>query len=124
MLKNFRRFQRRESIRDSALAAAARDAERGLIDADLGGGLIKQRIARPGQGKSRGFRTVIAYRLSDRAVFLYGFAKSDQDNIDDHELDALRQIGSDLLRADLDELEDMIADDRLLEVQYDEDEEE
>lgn len=58
-VKGFARFQRRERIADSALARVVRNAEDGLVDADLGGGLVKQRIARPGQGKSGGFRTVI-----------------------------------------------------------------
>ena len=71
-VKVFARFQRRERIEDGALAKAVRAAEDGLIDADLGGGLIKQRVARPGQGKSGGYRTVIVYRRGDLAVFLLG----------------------------------------------------
>ena len=59
-VKVFARFQRRERIADKALANAVRNAEDGLVDADLGGGLIKQRVARPGHGKSSGYRTVIA----------------------------------------------------------------
>jgi hypothetical protein len=59
---------------------------RGLVDADLGGGVIKQRIARPGQGRSGGFRVLLAYRAEERTVFLYGFAKSERDNVDDDEL--------------------------------------
>lgn len=119
LLKNFRRFQRKEGIQDSALAAAVRRAEQGLIDADLGGGLIKQRVARPGQGKSRGYRTILAYRLADRAVFVYGFAKNDQDNIAEDELEDLHDIGADLLRADVEKFEAMIADNRLMEIVYD-----
>jgi hypothetical protein len=76
-----------------------RDAEAGSIDADLGGGLIKQRAARPGQGKRSGYRTVIAYRRAERAVFLYGFAKSARANIDADELAALRRRGAGLLSA-------------------------
>ena len=48
--KTFRRFQRKEGIKDVALWQAVEAADKGLVDADLGGGLIKQRIARPGQG--------------------------------------------------------------------------
>ncbi|MSO77769.1 MAG: type II toxin-antitoxin system RelE/ParE family toxin [Alphaproteobacteria bacterium] len=82
-LKAFARFQRRERIADKVLAKAVRVAEDGLVDADLGGGLIKQRVARSGQGKSGGYRTVIAYRRGDRAVFLFGFAKNERANLDD-----------------------------------------
>ena len=78
--KWFARFARQEGIADTNLAETIKRAEQGLIDADLGGGLIKMRIARPGQGRSGGHRAVIAYRLGNRAVFIYGLAKSDQDN--------------------------------------------
>ena len=94
LVKSFRRFQRREGITDKALAEAIAQAEKGLIDASLGGGLIKQRVARPGKGKSGGYRTIIAYREATRAVFLLGFAKSEQDNIDDDELADLKKVGA------------------------------
>jgi hypothetical protein len=64
----------------------------GVVSA--GGNLIKQRVARPGGGRSGGTRTVIAWRASQRSVFLYGFAKSERDNIDDRELDDLRKLAS------------------------------
>lgn len=62
----------------AALCQAVRGAERGLIAANLGGGIIKQRIARPGQGKSGGFRTLIVFRAGTRAIFVHGFAKSER----------------------------------------------
>ena len=79
--KGLVRFARRERIADARLIQAIERAERGIIDADLGVGLIKQRIARPGQGRSGGYRVIVAYRVRGRAVFLYGFAKNDLDNI-------------------------------------------
>jgi hypothetical protein len=121
-LKVFARFQRREGIADAALVKAVRDAASGLVDADLGGGLIKQRIARQGAGKSGGYRTVLAYRRGERAVFLHGFAKSMRANIDDDELEVLRRQGAGLLNAAAAAIEIMIADDELTEVDYDEDE--
>jgi hypothetical protein len=87
------RFARRQRIEDRSLIEAIARAGRGLIDADLGGGIIKQRVARPGQGRSGGHRMLIAYRAGDRAVFLYGFAKNERDNIDADELVTLREIG-------------------------------
>lgn len=65
------------------LCEAVSRAERGLVDADLGGGLIKQRVARPGSGRSGGFRTLIFFRAATRAVFALGFAKNARDNIDE-----------------------------------------
>ena len=78
--KAFNRFARSERISVDRLQEAVGRAGRGLVDADLGGGLIKQRVARPRQGRSGGYRTVIAFRWLDRAVFLHGFAKSERDN--------------------------------------------
>src|SRR5437870_1028346 len=65
----------------SMLCDAIARAEKGLVDANLGGRLIKQRVARRGQGRSGGFRTLIAIRSAERAVFLYGFAKSERGDI-------------------------------------------
>jgi hypothetical protein len=64
------RFVRQEQVTDKSLREAVRCAERGLIDADLGGGLIKQRVARKGKGRSGGYRMIVAYRAQGRAVFL------------------------------------------------------
>jgi len=80
-MKTFRRFQRKEGIGDDELREEIRRAERGLVDAELGGGIIKQRVARRGQGRSAGYRVIIAYRPGARAVFLYGFAKNEKDNL-------------------------------------------
>lgn len=118
-LKAFARFQRRERIPDKALGKAIADAERGLVDADLGSGLIKQRAARTGQGKSGGYRTIIAYRRGDRAVFLFGFAKSERANLDDDELVAWRRIGRAYLALDDELLEAAVAAEELVEMSYD-----
>ncbi|MCW6533805.1 type II toxin-antitoxin system RelE/ParE family toxin [Sphingomonas lycopersici] len=91
------RFTRRERIDDASLKEAIERAERGIIDADLGSGLIKQRVARPGRGRSGGFRMIVAYRTDDRAFFVYGFAKNERENIEDDELQTLRDIGAELL---------------------------
>src|SRR5215471_20981621 len=117
-IKGFARFQRRERIVDTALVEAILAAERGLVDADLGGTLIKQRIARPGQGKSGGFRMLIAYRRSERAVFLFGFAKNERANIDDDELKEWRHIGQLYLALDERKIKAAIAAQELMEVHH------
>jgi hypothetical protein len=86
----FQRFARKEGIADAVLREAVARAESGQIDADLGGGVIKQRIARPGQGKSKGYRTIILFRRGTfpgktKAFFVYGFSKSQRANINDDE---------------------------------------
>ncbi|MBN2886066.1 MAG: type II toxin-antitoxin system RelE/ParE family toxin [Chromatiaceae bacterium] len=87
----FERFARKQKISDTALRAAVDRAEQGLIDADLGAGVIKQRVARPGQGRSGGYRTLILFRQSHRAFFVYGFAKSEQANISAEEEAAFKK---------------------------------
>jgi len=98
--KAFIRFAHKAGISDFALCRAVVNAERGLVAADLGGGVIKQRIARPGQGKSGGFRTLIVFRAGTRAVFVHGFAKNEKDNIATGELAALKKLASELLAYD------------------------
>lgn len=89
--KAFTRFAKKSGIDDASLCKAIRDSERGLLDADLGGGVIKQRVTRIGSGKSGGFRTLILFRIGILAFFVHGFAKNEQANIDDDELVALRK---------------------------------
>ncbi len=93
----FERFSRKERIDDSTLWEAVQRAEAGLIDADLGGGVIKQRVARPGQGKSGGYRTLILFRQGDRAIFAFGFAKSGQANISKADLALLKEAAAEAL---------------------------
>ena len=98
--KPFARFASREGITDEELCEAVHQAERGLIDADLGGGVIKQRLAREGQGKSGGFRSILLFRRGSKAFFVYGFAKSDRDNIRRDELKAFRKLAGEMLTLD------------------------
>ena len=101
------------------MCEAIERAGRGLVDADLGGGVIKQRVARPGQGRRGGYRTLIAYRSGDIAVFLYGFSKSERDNIDDQELADLREVSASWLAADTKQIDLALAKGLLIEVQND-----
>ncbi len=95
--KPFMRFARREGISDAALCDAARRAGRGQVDSDLGGGVIKQRIARQGQGRSGGFRAIVLFRRDERLFFVYGFAKSGRDNLRRDELKAFRLLAEQML---------------------------
>lgn len=112
------RFARRERITDESLRDAINRAERGIINADLGGGLIKQRVAREGQGRSGGYRMLVAYRVQDRAVFLYGFAKNEQENIGPDELASLREIAAAWLDADTARIAHAVGAKELQEVEH------
>lgn len=114
--KPFARFARKARIPDSALCDAIDRASRGLIDADLGGGVIKQRIARPGAGKSGGFRTIILFRIGERAIFAHGFAKNEQDNIRDDELAAFKMLAAHMMAYDDTAIAKAVANGTLTEV--------
>jgi len=118
--KGLIRFARRERITDAVLREAIERADRSTIDADLGGGLIKQRLARPGQGRSGGYRVIVAYRVKGRAVFLYGFAKNDLDNISADQLQTFRAIGANWLAASAAVIRQAIDEGELQEIGHDE----
>lgn len=87
----FNRFSKREKISDKVLRDVIDKAEQGSVAADLGGNIIKQRIARPGQGKSGGYRTIIIFKKEEKAFFMYGFAKNKQENITKDELKTYKE---------------------------------
>jgi len=93
----FDRWARKQGLAMSSLCAAVSEMTSGLYDADLGGGLFKKRIARPGQGKSGGFRTLVATNKGNRWVFLFGFPKNERSNIDKDEEEALKKLAAHLL---------------------------
>lgn len=92
MTRWFGRFARKERLGAAALLEAVQRAERGLVDADLGGGIIKQQVGRPGKGRSGGYRTVVLYRSGARAIFAFGFAKSRKANLEPDELEVYREL--------------------------------
>ena len=116
----FTRFAKKSRISDVALCKAVMNAERGLIDADLGGGVIKQRVAREGEGKSGGFRTMILFKTGTRAFFVHGFAKNKMDNISDNDLVLLRRLAAEMLNYNETELTQAINNSLLIEVTCDE----
>ncbi len=117
--KWFARYARQEGIKDGSLIDAIQRAEKGNIAADLGGGLIKQRVARQGRGRSSGYRVLIAYRVADRSVFIFGFAKNERDNIDEHRLESFKEIAGEWLETDEKAIENIVRKGFLQEVNYD-----
>jgi hypothetical protein len=114
--KPFARFAAKEAIDDAALVDAVRRAEQGMFDADLGGGVIKQRIARKGQGKSGGFRSILLFRTAHRAFFVYGFATSARSNIRLDELAAFRRLAQEMLELDDDAIGAALGNGTIVEV--------
>lgn len=96
--RHFSRWMRKAELSDPALCVAVLEMERGLIDADLGGGVVKKRVALPGRGKSGGARTLVATNKGNRWFFVFGFEKSERSNVTAKELEALQKIAADLLK--------------------------
>jgi hypothetical protein len=116
--KVFSKFAKKEQISDAALLEAVARAEKGLIDAELGGCVIKQRVRREGQGRSTGFRVLIAVRLKKRYVFITGFAKNEKDNLSDEELETVKDIASGWLNADVNKINFSILKGELKEIKH------
>ncbi|MCU7919579.1 MAG: type II toxin-antitoxin system RelE/ParE family toxin [Candidatus Thiodiazotropha sp. (ex Epidulcina cf. delphinae)] len=95
--KAFSKWAAKEGLGDDVLQTAVNDMERGLIDADLGGHVVKKRVALASRGKSGGARTLIAYKVGDKAFFVYGFAKNAKANIKAKELEGLKAYAAILL---------------------------
>jgi len=115
----FVRFARAQKISDETLREAIRRAESGQVDADLGGGVLKQRIARPGEGKSKGYRAIILLREGHRAFFVYGFAKSERDNFHKDEEEQFKKMAKHVLGLSKAQLNILIANGQVEEVASD-----
>lgn len=115
----FQRWMRKTELSDEALCEAVAEMEGGLIDADLGGHVVKKRVAVPGRGKRGGARTLVGTNYGNRWFFLFGFEKSERDNIDDDELRALQEAAKALLALKDKQIEDAVADGALLEICHD-----
>jgi len=113
----FKRFAGREKISDDALAKVIAMAEKGAVDVDLGGNVIKQRVARRGQGKSGGYRTIVVFRQEDKAFFVYGFAKKDLENISKNELKVFKRAAKELLALSDGQIEKLIEIEGLTEIE-------
>lgn len=118
--KEFARFARKAGLAAHALIDAAEAVANGRWDADLGGGVYKQRIARSGSGKSGGFRTIVVFRMRRHSFFVHGFAKNDKANVSAAELRALKRLATTLLELDAKALGTATSAGELIEVTTDE----
>lgn len=118
--KAFNKWAAKEGLTDDALRVAVREIERGLVEANLGGHVLKKRVALVGRGKSGGARTLLAYRVEDKAFFVYGLAKNARSNIKPDELKALKMLAAQLLGYTDKELDKAVAKRILIEVSTDE----
>ena len=116
--KTFDRWAAKVGVTDTALLKAVADIERGLIDADLGSNLFKQRVALPGRGKRGSTRTLLATRLVGTLYFLFGFEKRERDNITQRELGIYQSLASTLVVLSHAQIESALKANELMEVQH------
>lgn len=114
--KRFAKWAKKEGLADKMLVQAVEEMGQGLVDADLGGHVFKKRIASRGQGKRGSFRTILAFKLADKAFFIFGFAKNKLDNINKEQLNQLKILSSLFMRYSNDELNRALNANELIEV--------
>lgn len=107
---------RKTALSDAALCKAIVEMQQGLIDADLGAGILKKRVPLPGRGKSGGARTLVATNKDDRWFFVFGFEKNERANISPQQLKALQAIAADLLKLAAKDLDAQVRTDALQEI--------
>lgn len=107
---------RKTALSDAALCKAIAEMQQGLIDADLGAGILKKRVPLPGRGKSGGARTLVATNKDDRWFFVFGFEKNERANISPQQLKALQAIAADLLKLAAKDLDAQVRTDALQEI--------
>jgi hypothetical protein len=117
--KEFSKFARKADLGRTELLEAAKAVASGQWDADLGGGVFKQRIAREGGGKSGGFRTIILFKVGGHSFFVHGFAKNEKANIMPKELKALKKLAASFLGLDAEALKKVSAAGEIAEVRND-----
>lgn len=115
-LKLFHKWATKVGLTDKVLRQAISEIEQGLIEANLGGHVYKKRVALPQQGKRGGARVLIAFKIEDKAFFIYGFAKNKQDNISTQELKALKRLAQELIGYDNKKLATALQTGQLIEV--------
>jgi len=117
--RHFSRWMRKRRLLDAALCEAVSEMRRGLVDADLGGSVVKKRVALPGRGKRGGARTLVVTNKVDRWFFLFGFEKSERPDVSAKELQAVQAVAADLLQLASKELDALIGTGALQEICHD-----
>ena len=114
----FAKWAKKENVTNKTIIKAITDMQKGLIHAELGGGLCKQRVARPGKGKRGGHRTLIAFKKDDRSVFVFGFSKKDCENIDEEEEKYFKKVAQYYLNLSNELLNKLVSQKELIEVKH------
>lgn len=112
----FNRWAEQVGLKDEILKSAVDEITDGLYEANLGGNLFKKRIGIKGKGKRGGARTILAFKKDDKALFIYGFAKSARANIDKAEEKLCKKIAAVFLSWDAHDIKVAIKNREIIEV--------
>jgi hypothetical protein len=115
----FDEWAKNTDLTDINLIQAVQEMNSSLIDVNLGGNLYKKRVSVGSQGKSGSLRTLIAFKIKDKAFFVYGFAKNKKANITDKEKKALKIVAKNLFGHSENELTEALNLGLLIEVEQD-----
>ena len=115
----FAKWVNKEKLSDQILWQTIEEMERGLVDADLGGGVYKKRLALPGRGKRGGARTIIAYKMKEKAFFIFGYAKNERATISMEEKKMAKTLANELFSYSAEQLNNLVAEGKLIEVNHD-----
>jgi hypothetical protein len=116
--RHFARWARKSGLSDSLLKMAVLEIQRGLLEGDLGGGIVKKRIALPGRGKRSSTRTLLATNRNDRWFFVFGFEKKERESISENELESLKKLANNLLGLTTAQIAEALEEGALVEVEY------
>ena len=114
--RHFQRWMRKTELTDAVLCKAVQEMAVGLIDADLGGSVLKKRVGLAGRGKRGGVRTLVATNRGSRLFFVFGFAKNERATVNNEELEGLQILAADLLARSGPQLDEALADGALQEI--------
>ena len=106
-IKWFNKWAKKSSLPDKNLLKTIENITNNLGVVNLGSGLLKIRTPKTGQGKSGGFRTILVYKENDIAIFIYGFAKTEKDNLNNDELKYFKKLAKDLLNIDKEKITEL-----------------
>ncbi len=114
--KEFDRWAGKEHLNDEAILKAAEEMEKGLYEANLGRNVYKKRVSIGNRGKRGGARTIVAFKIHNKAIFMYGFAKNQKENISSKEEKALKELAKVFLNFNDNQVDKAIQVGELIEV--------
>lgn len=117
--KHFAKWAKKHIITDKLLQTAAKEIVQNSFEANLGGYVLKKRMATKDRGKSGSARTIVVFKKEGHCFFVYGFEKNEKENISVSEKKAFKLLAKELLGFSDFLLNGHVRNNQLLEIDYD-----